>query len=214
MYNLDQISSTLGDFIDAVFHPSVANLPAGFLVLVFAVLINRRAARGRPREDASGKPGGSRTDRQFVPNLAGDLGDLALTTTAAASGRPRLPANDPRATVRIVRSIALANPRRSRRADATNAESPKNGVAPGRGVRRAGQIAPQRGHIPTSRIGKIDVRETRLRHLLSGAGADTAQQGNRRPSEAHGSEAHGYDSLIVRAVLLARTLYWAHKRAG
>jgi hypothetical protein len=38
MYNLDQISSTLGDFIDAVFHPSVANLPAGFLVLVFAVL--------------------------------------------------------------------------------------------------------------------------------------------------------------------------------
>jgi hypothetical protein len=38
MYDLDQISSTLGDFIDAVFHPSVANLPAGFLVLVFAVL--------------------------------------------------------------------------------------------------------------------------------------------------------------------------------
>jgi hypothetical protein len=38
MYNLDQISSTLGDFIDAVFHPSAANLPAGFLVLVFAVL--------------------------------------------------------------------------------------------------------------------------------------------------------------------------------
>ena len=38
MYSLDQISSTLGDFIDAVFHPSVANLPAGFLVLVFAVL--------------------------------------------------------------------------------------------------------------------------------------------------------------------------------
>ena len=39
MYGLDQISSTLGDFIDAVFHPSVANLPAGFLVLVFAVLM-------------------------------------------------------------------------------------------------------------------------------------------------------------------------------
>ncbi len=39
MYNLDQIGSNLGDFIDAVFHPSVANLPAGFLVLVFAVLI-------------------------------------------------------------------------------------------------------------------------------------------------------------------------------
>ena len=39
MYSLDQISSTLGDFIDAVFHPSVANLPAGFLALVFAVLI-------------------------------------------------------------------------------------------------------------------------------------------------------------------------------
>jgi hypothetical protein len=38
MFNLNQIGSALGDFIDAVFHPSVANLPAGFLVLVFAVL--------------------------------------------------------------------------------------------------------------------------------------------------------------------------------
>jgi hypothetical protein len=39
MYGLNQIGSTLSDFIDAVFHPSVANLPAGFLVLVFAVLM-------------------------------------------------------------------------------------------------------------------------------------------------------------------------------
>jgi hypothetical protein len=39
MFNLNQIGSALGDFIDAVFHPSVANLPAGFLVLVFAVLM-------------------------------------------------------------------------------------------------------------------------------------------------------------------------------
>jgi hypothetical protein len=39
MGTLDQIGSTLGDFVDAVFHPSVANLPAGFLVLVFAVLM-------------------------------------------------------------------------------------------------------------------------------------------------------------------------------
>jgi hypothetical protein len=39
MYGLNQIGSTLGDFIDAVLHPSVANLPAGFLVLVFAVLM-------------------------------------------------------------------------------------------------------------------------------------------------------------------------------
>jgi hypothetical protein len=39
MYGLDQIGSTLGNFIDAVLHPSVANLPAGFLVLVFAVLL-------------------------------------------------------------------------------------------------------------------------------------------------------------------------------
>ena len=36
MYGSDQIGSTLGNFIDAVLHPSVANLPAGFLVLVFA----------------------------------------------------------------------------------------------------------------------------------------------------------------------------------
>ena len=39
MYDLDQIGSTLSDFIDPVFHPSVANPPAGFLVLVFAVLM-------------------------------------------------------------------------------------------------------------------------------------------------------------------------------
>ena len=38
MDGLDQIGSTLGDFIYAVFHPWVDNLPAGFLVLVFAVL--------------------------------------------------------------------------------------------------------------------------------------------------------------------------------
>jgi hypothetical protein len=39
MFGLDQIGSALGDFAYAVFHPSVANLPAGFLVLVFAVLM-------------------------------------------------------------------------------------------------------------------------------------------------------------------------------
>jgi hypothetical protein len=39
MYGLDQIGSALGDFGYAVFHPSAANLPAGFLVLVFAVLM-------------------------------------------------------------------------------------------------------------------------------------------------------------------------------
>jgi hypothetical protein len=39
MYGLDQIGSALGDFIGAVVHPSVANLPAGFLALVFAVLM-------------------------------------------------------------------------------------------------------------------------------------------------------------------------------
>ena len=38
MYDLDQISSTIGDFINAAIHPSVANLPAGFLILVFAVV--------------------------------------------------------------------------------------------------------------------------------------------------------------------------------
>ena len=39
MDGLDRIGSTLGDFLYAVLHPSVANLPAGFLVLVFAVLM-------------------------------------------------------------------------------------------------------------------------------------------------------------------------------
>ena len=33
-----QISSTLGDFLDAAIHPSVSNLPAGFLLLILAVL--------------------------------------------------------------------------------------------------------------------------------------------------------------------------------
>ena len=39
MYGFDLIGSTLGNFIYAVLHPSVADLPAGFLVLVFAVLL-------------------------------------------------------------------------------------------------------------------------------------------------------------------------------
>jgi hypothetical protein len=39
MYGLDQIVSALSDFSYAVLHPSVATLPAGFLVLVFAVLM-------------------------------------------------------------------------------------------------------------------------------------------------------------------------------
>ena len=147
MYDLDQISSTIGDFIIAAIHPSVANLPAGFLVLVFAVLIIA-ALPGRAGEDAFGKPGGSRTDRQFVPNLAGDLGDPALKTTAAAFGRP--PVICGRSGRNAVRSIALANPRRGGRADATHAQSSKNSVSLGRGVRRPRQIGPQGGHITTS----------------------------------------------------------------
>jgi hypothetical protein len=39
MDGFDQLGSALGDFIYAVAHPSAANLPAGFLVLVFAVLM-------------------------------------------------------------------------------------------------------------------------------------------------------------------------------
>ncbi len=38
MDGINQIGSILGDFADAVIHPSVANLPMGFLVLVLAVL--------------------------------------------------------------------------------------------------------------------------------------------------------------------------------
>jgi hypothetical protein len=50
MYGLDQISSALGDFIDAVFHPSAANLPAGFLVLVLAVLLITALPEGARRK--------------------------------------------------------------------------------------------------------------------------------------------------------------------
>jgi hypothetical protein len=46
MYGLNQLGSTLGDFIDAVLHPSAANLPAGFLVLVFAVLMSAALPEG------------------------------------------------------------------------------------------------------------------------------------------------------------------------
>ncbi len=35
---INQIGSAIGDFADAALHPSVANLPAGFLVLTLAVL--------------------------------------------------------------------------------------------------------------------------------------------------------------------------------
>jgi hypothetical protein len=34
---ISQTGSALGDLVDAVIHPSVANLPAGFLVLILAV---------------------------------------------------------------------------------------------------------------------------------------------------------------------------------
>ncbi len=37
--DVGQIGSMLGDFLDAAVHPSVANLPAGFLVLTLAVLM-------------------------------------------------------------------------------------------------------------------------------------------------------------------------------
>jgi len=50
MYGLDQISSALGDFIDAAFHPSAANLPAGFLVLVLAVLLITALPEGARRK--------------------------------------------------------------------------------------------------------------------------------------------------------------------
>jgi hypothetical protein len=33
----DRIGATLGDILDAVAHPSVANLPTGFLVFILAV---------------------------------------------------------------------------------------------------------------------------------------------------------------------------------
>ena len=49
MYGLDQIDLALGDFIDSVLHPSVANLPAGFLVLVFAVLMIAAMPQARGR---------------------------------------------------------------------------------------------------------------------------------------------------------------------
>ena len=78
MYGLDQIGSTLGDFIDAALHPSVKNLPAGFLILVFVVLMIAAHARGRATEGAIGQPGGGRADRQSFPDLAGDLSDPAL----------------------------------------------------------------------------------------------------------------------------------------
>jgi hypothetical protein len=89
MYGLDQIGSTLGDFLYAVLHPSVANLPAGFLVLVFAVLMIAALPEGAG-EDAFGQLGGGRTDRQPVPDLAGHLGDPALAGPAAALERPQL----------------------------------------------------------------------------------------------------------------------------
>ncbi len=37
MEGFSQIGATLGGLIDAALHPSAANLPAGFLVLVLAV---------------------------------------------------------------------------------------------------------------------------------------------------------------------------------
>ena len=117
MYGFDQIGSTLGDFIYAVLHPSVANLPAGFLVLVFAVLMIAALPEGARQKDAIGQPGGGRTDRQSVPDLAGDLGDPALTAQLRLrSRRPPPGGRFLRARGRgavAIRSIAGANPRRA-----------------------------------------------------------------------------------------------------
>jgi hypothetical protein len=47
-----QIGSKVGDLVDALIHPSVANLPAGFLVLivaVFAIAALPEGARERMR---------------------------------------------------------------------------------------------------------------------------------------------------------------------
>ena len=88
MYGFDQIGSTLGDFIDAVLHPSVANLPAGFLVLVFAVLMIAAMPEGAREKMRLASLAAVGLIVSLVPDLAGDLGDPALTTMAAALGRP------------------------------------------------------------------------------------------------------------------------------
>jgi hypothetical protein len=85
MYGLDQIGATLGDFIDAVLHPSVKNLPAGFLTRLRGSH-DCRDAGGRATEGAIGQPGGGRIDRQSFPDLARDLGDPALTESQLRSG--------------------------------------------------------------------------------------------------------------------------------
>jgi hypothetical protein len=78
MYSLNQIGSNLGDFIDAVFHPSATNLPAGFLALVFAVLLVVAMPEGARQKMRLAGLNRGRIDRQPNPDLAGDLGHPAL----------------------------------------------------------------------------------------------------------------------------------------
>ena len=94
MDGFDQLGSALGDFIYAVFHPSAANLPAGFLVLVFAVLMITALPEGAREKMRLGCLAAVGADRQSVRDLAGDLGDPALNGAAGAGlktvafGRP------------------------------------------------------------------------------------------------------------------------------
>ena len=203
MYDLDQISSTLGDFINAVFHPSVANLPAGFLVLVFAVLI------------IAALPEGAREKMRLASLAAvGLIVSLSLTWPvtsailryygAAAFGRPPFIGH---CRIALLNSVAepAARPQ-GRRNERPVAEGWRRSWARAPASRSNWSSARPYPHKPN-----MEDRCRKQRHLLSGDGADRADEGNRRPGEAH-----GYDSSIVRAVPLARTLWlnWAHKRAG
>jgi hypothetical protein len=83
----------------------------------------------------------------------------------------------------LLRTRSIAGPnQRGGEADAADPEPVKGRVAPGRMIRRPGQVGSERLHAPASRVGEIDLSR-RLR--LSGSGSERAEQGNRRTDNAH-----------------------------
>ena len=147
----DQIGSTLGGFVDAVLHPSVASLPVGFLVLVLAVLMIAALPEGaRERMRLAGL-----TAVGLIVSLSLSWPvtsrDPALTGAgnrrlrSSSNGRLRAAAFYRGRPPRARRSIAGANGGGAS-ADAADPEPMEHGVASGRVVGRPSQIGSELGH--------------------------------------------------------------------
>jgi hypothetical protein len=167
-----RIGSILGDFVDAVIHPSVTSLPMGFLVLVLAVLTVAALPEGARERMRLGRPDGVRADRQPLLVVAGQLGcDPALSGAGHILQRfGRL-----RAAVGFYdASITDDDSRQGVFSNAAKSKAMKKCVAARRAGGAPGQVVPEAGHRFARRIWELDpsVWRRRLRRTPDEAGQD------------------------------------------